>query len=75
MFQQDNDLEALKRKTMGQGMAIGMVLFLPAGFLLSIAIDNFAFVGIGLPMAVAVGITIGKSLYQRRLKERGNESD
>lgn len=75
MDQQNNDLEALKRKTTGQGMAIGMVLFLPVGFILSIAIDNFAFVGIGLPIAVAVGAAIGKSLYQRKMRERGNEGD
>ena len=74
-MQKNNDLKALKRQTMGQGMAIGMVLFLPAGFILSIAIDNFAFVGIGLPIAVAVGVAIGESLYKRKLAERGNESD
>jgi hypothetical protein len=75
MDQQNNDLEALKRQTTGQGMAIGMALFLPAGFILSIAIDNFAFIGIGLPIGVAVGVAIGEGLYQRKLKERGNESN
>ena len=69
------DQEALKRKAMGQGMAIGMVLFLPVGLILSILIDNFAFIGVGLPIGVAVGVAIGKSLYQRKMQERGNESD
>jgi hypothetical protein len=75
MFQQDNDLESLKRETMGKGMAIGMVLFMPFGLIISILTDNSAFIGVGLPLGVAVGVAIGKSLYERRLKERGNESD
>jgi hypothetical protein len=75
MVPQHKDKKALKRQTMGQGMAIGMVLFLPAGFILSIAIDNFAFVGIGLPIAVAVGVAIGESLYKRKLEESGNENN
>lgn len=69
------DYEALKREATGLGMAIGMLLFLPVGFILSIATDNFAFIGLGLPIGVAVGAGIGNSLLQRRLREFGNESD
>jgi hypothetical protein len=74
-MQKNYDQEALKRQTMGQGMAIGMALFIPVGIIFSILIGNFAFVGMGLPLGVAVGVAIGEDLLQRKLKERGNESD
>ncbi len=74
-MQKNNDQENLKRQTMGQGMAIGMVLFIPVGVIFAILIGNFAFVGLGLPLGVAVGVAIGEDIYQRKLKERGNESD
>lgn len=75
MDQQNNDLEALKRQTTGQGMAIGMVLFLPFGLIITILTDNSAFIGVGLPIGVAVGAAIGQSLYQRKMRERSNESN
>ncbi len=74
-MQKNNELEALKRETMGQGMAIGMVLFIPVGVIFAILIGNFAFIGMGLPLGVAVGVAIGESLYQRKIKEYENESD
>ncbi len=74
-MQKNYDQEALKRQTMGQGMAIGMVMFIPFGIILSILIGNFAFIGMGLPLGVAVGVAIGESLYQRKIKEYENESD
>jgi hypothetical protein len=74
-MQKNNELEALKRETMGQGMAIGMALFIPVGIIFSIFIDSFAFIGMGLPLGVAVGVAIGEDLYKRKMKERGNESN
>ena len=74
-MQKNNDQENLKRQTMGQGMAIGMVLFIPVGVIFAILIGNFAFIGMGLPLGVAVGVAIGESLYQRKIKEYENESD
>ena len=74
-MQKNYDQEALKREPMGQGMAIGTVLFMPFGLIISILTDNSAFIGVGLPLGVAVGVAIGEDLYQRKLKERGNESD
>ena len=74
-MQKNYDQEALKRETMGQGIAIGMVLFMAFGFILSILTDNSAFIGMGVPLGVSVGVGIGESLYKRRMKERGNESN
>ena len=70
-----DDYKALKRQATGQGMAIGIGLFLPFGVLISILTDNFAFIGVGLPIGVAVGIAIGKSLLRRKVAEWGNESN
>jgi hypothetical protein len=66
-MQKNNEQEALKRQTMGQGMAIGMVLFIPFGIIFSILIGNFAWIGWGLPLGVSVGVAIGESLYQRKM--------
>lgn len=74
-MQKNNNQKALKRETMGQGMAIGMVLFIPVGVIFAILIGNFAFIGMGLPLGAAVGVAIGESLYQRKIKEYENESD
>ena len=74
-MQKNNDQKALKRQAIGKGIAIGMVLFLPFGFILTILIGNPAFIGMGLPLAVAVGTGIGESLYQRRVREHDSESD
>ncbi len=74
-MQKNYEQEALKRETMGQGMAIGMVLFIPVGVIFSILIGNFAFIGMGLPLGVAVGVAIGEDLYKRKIKEYDNESD
>lgn len=52
-----------------------MVLFIPVGVIFAILIGNFAFIGMGLPLGVAVGVAIGESLYQRKIKEYENESD
>jgi hypothetical protein len=71
----NNDLEALKRESMSKGMAIGMVLFMPFGLILSVVIGSFAFIGLGIPLGVSVGVAIGEDLFQRRLTERGNESN
>jgi hypothetical protein len=74
-MQKNYEQEALKRETMGQGMAIGMVLFIPVGVIFAILIGNFAFIGMGLPLGVAVGVAIGEDLYKRKIKEYDNESD
>lgn len=74
-MQKKYDQETLKREAMSQGMAIGMVLFMPFGIILSMATDNFAFIGVGVPIGVAVGVAIGKSLSQRKMQERTNEGD
>ena len=71
----NNDRKALKRQSMGKGMAIGMVLFMPFGIIFSILIGNPAFIGMGLPLGAAVGVAIGEGLYQRKLDEHDNESD
>ncbi len=74
-MRKNNDQDALKRQTMGQGIAIGMVLFMSFGFILSILTDNSAFIGMGVPLGVSVGVGIGESLYARKIMEYDNESD
>lgn len=43
-----------------QWLAIGMAVFgIPFGMIFSLSLDNFAFIGIGLPIGMSVGIAIG----------------
>jgi len=67
MMRKNRDHEALKRQAMSKGMAIGMGIFIPFGIIFSILIGNFAFVGLGIPLAVSVGVAIGESLLQRKM--------
>lgn len=51
-------------------MSIGMTAFgLPVGMALSVAVDNFAFLGTGLPIGFAIGIGIGISLDKKAAGE------
>jgi len=67
MTQMNSDREALKRQSMGKGMAIGMMIFIPFGIIFSILSGNFAFAGVGIPLAVSVGVAIGESILQRKM--------
>lgn len=43
-----------------QWMVLGMSVFgLPLGVAFSVALDNFAFVGIGLPIGLSIGMAVG----------------
>jgi hypothetical protein len=52
---------------MGKGMAIGMGIFIPFGIIFLILSGNFAFAGVGIPLAVSVGVAIGESILQRKM--------
>lgn len=66
-MQKNNGQEALKRQTMGQGIAIGMLLCSSFEIIFSILIANFDFNGMGAALGVAVGLGIGEVLYQRKI--------
>ena len=50
---------------MGIGIAIGILLFMPFGFVFWILIDNPGFIGIGPAIGVAIGISIGSALEKK----------
>ncbi len=74
-MRKNNDQDALKRQTMGTGIAIGMSLFITFGIIYSILTGCGGFIGMGIPFGVAVGVAIGESLYARKIMEYDNESD
>lgn len=51
-------------------MAVGMSAFgLPLGFLFSMLIDNYGFLGIGLPIGMAIGLALGTGMDEKAKKE------
>lgn len=51
-------------------MALGMSAFgIPLGLCFSLILDNFAFLGIGLPIGIAVGIAVGSGMDVKAEKE------
>lgn len=51
-------------------MSLGMLFFgLPFGFIFSITLDNFAFIGIGLPIGLSIGLAIGMTMDEKAKKE------
>jgi hypothetical protein len=66
-MRKNSEQDALKRQAMGKGMAIGMGIFIPFGIIFLILSGNFAFAGVGIPLAVSVGVAIGESILQRKM--------
>jgi hypothetical protein len=54
----------------GMWMAIGIVIFSGFGVPISIATNNYAFIGIGPALGVAFGLAIGQSIENKH-KEKG----
>jgi hypothetical protein len=50
----------------GIGIVIGIGIMAPFGIILSVTTGNFAFIGAGLPLGIAIGNAIGLALNQRR---------
>ena len=56
-------------------IALGMVLFgMPLGIAMGTALDNFAFIGIGLPIGLPIGIAIGNQ-KDKKAEEEGRQLD
>ena len=56
-------------------MSIGMAAFgVPFGMIFSMALDNFAFLGIGLPIGISIGIAIGAA-KDKKAKADGLQLD
>jgi hypothetical protein len=54
-----------------QWLALGLSVFgIPFGVIFATALDNFAFLGLGLPIGMAIGMSIGAG-YDRKAKEEG----
>ena len=50
-------------------LALGIAAFgIPLGTIFSMSLDNYAFIGLGLPFGVALGISIGTSLDKKALE-------
>lgn len=51
-------------------LAVGMSAFgIPIGVAFSVALDNFAFIGLGLPIGLSMGIAVGVGLDKKAEKE------
>jgi hypothetical protein len=57
--------EAGETNHMCVGMAIGVMFGVPYGIVLSAAVDNFAFLGVGAAVGVGMGVAIGTALNER----------
>ncbi len=56
-----------------QWLAIGMAVFgMPFGLMFGMALDNLAFLGIGLPIGMSIGIAIGQQ-KDRKAKSEGRQ--
>lgn len=65
----------VKGHYLGLGMTLGMSVFgLPIGVALSFAIDNMAFIGIGLPFGMIIGMLLALS-YDNKAKQEGRQLD
>ena len=54
---------------LGLWTGLGVAFFAGIGVPISIALDNFAFVGIGPAIGIAIGISIGQALENKYEKE------
>ena len=51
-------------------MVLGMSIFgIPFGLMFSMALNNFAFIGIGLPMGMPIGMAVGASMDKKAAEE------
>lgn len=54
-------------------LAVGMAAFgIPMGVAYGAALDNMAFIGVGIPLGMVIGIAIGVSMDKKAAKE-GNQ--
>lgn len=57
------------------GLAIGMSVFgIPIGVMFSTALNNFAFIGLGLPIGMSIGMAIGAGL-DKKAESDGKQLD
>ena len=54
----------------GLWMAIGIAIFSGLGIPLSIATENYAFIGIGPSLGIAIGLVIGQAIENKYKEER-----
>lgn len=56
-------------------LALGMSVFgIPIGMLMSIVLDSMAFIGIGLPLGLSIGIFVGQA-KDKKAKSEGKQID
>jgi len=53
----------------GLWMALGIAIFSGLGIPLSIATENYAFIGIGPSLGIAIGLVIGQAIENKYKKE------
>jgi hypothetical protein len=69
MYDRDDDYEELRRHYMGIGLAIGMPIGMAFSLLFVIVLEMPGLIGVGGGMGVALGISIGEGLYQRKVRK------
>ena len=65
----DKDKKYPEGHFLGMWMGIGIAIFSGLGIPISIATDNFGFIGIGPALGVAFGLSIGQSIENNYKKE------
>jgi hypothetical protein len=56
-------------------LAIGMAVFgLPLGAAFGLGLDNMAFIGIGLPMGILIGMAVGSEM-DKKARQKGRQLD
>jgi hypothetical protein len=67
--QSDNDKMYPEGHFIGLWTGLGVAIFSGLGVPLSIALDNFAFIGMGPAIGIAVGVAIGQGLETKYKNE------
>ena len=65
----NDDLKIPEGQIIAKWMGIGIAIFAGLGIPLSIITSNFAFIGIGPALGVAVGLSIGQGIENKYKKE------
>lgn len=72
-YLQKNEGIYAKNHFMTLYMAVGMTAMgLPAGIIFSFLIDNFAFIGLGLPIGLSLGLALGQK-KDLQIKAKGKQ--
>jgi hypothetical protein len=66
-------MEQKKKYPKGFFMSTGIAVGIPIGLAISIALDNFAFIGIGVAVGISIGIALESSYQDKGLIKKSGK--